>query len=604
MSERRRHWEATAVWSDFCAVSPSPELRARIMQEAADAGIVETRLAGLRALGKAPRWPGFDDGMVFPPTEFPPGTPSSRVRNAARDRAPLRGTLKIAVIMVDFPDKPTATDPAVIKDLFFSLGQLPHGSLREYFRDVSNNLVDVVGEVVPTVRLPKSLAFYANDNFGIGRPTGIRRAPIMASDAVIAANPLLNFAPFDNDGDGFVEALIIVHAGQGGEVTGFPGDIWSHKGILPTQRVVDGVKVFPYLAVPEAAKLGVCAHEIGHLLFGLPDLYDSDFSSMGVGDWCLMGTGSWGAGGEIPVHPSAWCKLNQGWANVNVVTAPGELSLPDVKTSRVVHRLWTNGSPGQEYFLAENRQRAGYDKSLPGEGLLLWHIDESRPDNNDENHLKVGVVQADGKRDIELNVNAGDLGDPYPGASGNSTFGSTSVPKSASYAGTDTCVTVSEISASGPVMTAKVTVVCPKPKDTKEKEGKEHKDKEGKDGKEVSKDIKDHQIEKTSKDFKDKDGKDISKENKDHHKELESPPKPVEAPGVTHASLLELQARLSAVEQALAGPGQEYVEPFIGPALRPDLAGGPAPDEAAALRQAAEAGDPQAKRAFDSRPPG
>ena len=594
MSQEVRPRKTTAVWSDFCPVSPSPELRARLQQKAAAAATGDTRLAEVTALGRVPRWPGFDDAMAVPPSEFPPGTPSGSVRAAAADRPPLRGTLNIAVIMVDFPDRAMHTDPQVIEDLFFSEDRLPDGSLREYFREVSNSLVDVVGQVVHTLQLPKNLSFYANDNFGIGRPSGAHRAPIMVQDAVIAANPLLNFAPFDNDGDGIVEALVVVHAGEGGEISGNPADIWSHKGVLPVPRVADGVKVFPYLTVPEAARLGQCAHEIGHLLFGLPDLFDPDGSSRGVGDWCLMGTGSWGGDGAVPAHPSAWCKVNQGWATANVVTSTGDVSLPDVKNSREVHRLWTDGGAGQEYFLIENRQRSGFDRSLPGDGLLIWHIDESRSDNADEGHPKVGLVQADGKRDLQMNVNSGDVGDPFPGASDSRAFTPTSVPNSSSYAGTDTCVSVSEISASGPVMTAKVAVSCPKPKEKeKEKEVKEHKDKE------LLKDQKDHHVD-TGKEVKEKDGKDVVKDAKDHHKELELAPNPADLPGTGSATLQELHARLSAVEQALAQAPQEQAEPFIGSALRPDLLPPLVGDDLAALRRAVESGDPQAKRAYDN----
>ena len=43
----------------------------------------------------------------------------------------------------------------------------------------------------------------------------------------------------------------------------------------------------------------MCAHELGHLLFGFPDLYDPDGTSEGIGDWCLMSGGSWNGGGDI-----------------------------------------------------------------------------------------------------------------------------------------------------------------------------------------------------------------------------------------------------------------------------------------------------------------
>ena len=83
--------------------------------------------------------------------------------------------------------------------------------------------------------------------------------------------------------------------------------------------------------------------------------------------------------------------------------------------------------------------------------MLIWHIDDAQQTNTDENHYKVALMQADGKRDMEHNVNRGDAGDPYPGSSNNRTFNATSNPSSKSYANSDSCVAVTGISASGAV---------------------------------------------------------------------------------------------------------------------------------------------------------
>jgi immune inhibitor A len=280
----------------------------------------------------------------------------------------------------------------------------------------------------------------------------------MARDAAKAADPTIDFTPYDNDGNGFVDAFIVVHAGAGGEATGNPGDIWSHKWTLPAAYTADSTRIYAYLTIPEDAKIGVCAHELGHLLFGLPDLYDTDDTSEGIGNWCLMAGGSWNGGGDVPAHPSAWCKVGQGWASEVDVTSAGQITFDDVKTSRTVHRLWHQGQRGSEYFLVENRQRTGYDALLPGAGLLVWHIDDDQPTNADENHYKVGLLQADGQRDLERNRNRGDAGDAYPGTSANTAVTATSTPSSRSYAGQDTSVTITGISTSGASMTATVSV--------------------------------------------------------------------------------------------------------------------------------------------------
>lgn len=608
-----------AVWSDFCAVAPSPDLKDRIRAELADVRKKsKSPLATIFGLSKGPRPLGFDDGVIIPPDQYPAGTSFAKIRKAALERAPLRGSVRVAVVLVQFSDHAMGQTVAHFSDLFFSTGVLPHGSVKEYYREVTNGLVDIVGEVVGPYTLPQTLAWYANNNFGIGRPSGTPRANIMAQDAAAAADPHVNFAPYDNDGNGFVDAFIVVHAGSGGEQTGSSGDIWSHKWTLPSAFGADGKQIFAYLTIPEDARIGVCAHELGHLLFGFPDLYDTDDTSEGVGNWCLMGGGSWNGGGDIPAHPSAWCKVNQGWAGVTNVTSGGMLSLPDVKASHNVHRLWKDGTAGSEYFLLENRQRTGYDAQLPAGGLLIWHIDEAQPGNTDENHYKVGLVQADGKRDLELDHNRGDAGDPYPGSAANTAFNKTSTPNSKSFAGAETCVSVSGISAPGPTMTATVAVSCTKPI----KELKDRKDviKERKDTKEVAKDLKDARKEgkeqfKERKDLKDQvEQKNTTKDLVDHRPK--SPKEMVERPGggglpgdpggfgtggdPLMQALASIDERLAALEGALAAapPG----EPFIGADLRPDLIGGPVYADGGRLQDRMAAGDRDAKSEFDSPP--
>jgi immune inhibitor A len=449
---------AIAVWSDFCAVAPSPDLKQRLKAELNQVRSSGTPLAANFALSRQPRPLGFDDGVIIPPNQFPLGTSRRSIAAAALERAPLRGAVRVIVVLVDYSDKHMTQAAGHFNDLFFSTGVLPHGSVKEYYKEVTGGLVDLTGEVVGPFRLPQTLAWYANNNFGIGRPTGQPRANIMAKDAADAADSSVNFSLYDNDGNGFVDAFIVVHAGGGGEQSGNPGDIWSHKWTLPAPRPSDGKQIYAYLTIPEDSRIGVCAHELGHLLFGFPDLYDTDNTSEGVGNWCLMGGGSWNGGGDIPAHPSAWCKVQQGWANTTNITAASTISVPDVKTSRNVHRLWKDGINGPEYFLLENRQRTGYDEKLPGEGLLIWHIDENQPGNTDETHYKVGLVQADGNRDLELDQNRGDAGDPYPGSSNNTAFTGSSTPNSNSYAGSPTSVSVTNISPSGATMNAVVGV--------------------------------------------------------------------------------------------------------------------------------------------------
>jgi immune inhibitor A len=172
-----------------------------------------------------------------------------------------------------------------------------------------------------------------------------------------------------------------------------------------------------------------------------------------------MGGGSWNANGEIPAHPSAWCKANQGWVSVINRTGSGVVTIRDVKSDRKVYRLWQRGEAGHEYFLVENRGRTLYDRELPGSGLLVYHVDESVDGNEDENHPFIKLLEADGLKHLHEGANRGDAGDPYPGSSKNVILNAGSNPGSASYAGLDTSVTITDIKASRAGITARLGVV-------------------------------------------------------------------------------------------------------------------------------------------------
>jgi immune inhibitor A len=192
--------------------------------------------------------------------------------------------------------------------------------------------------------------------------------------------------------------------------------IWSHKWTLREKFVNNKVTAFAYFTAPEDGRLGVFSHEFGHFL-GLPDLYDTTYRSYGIGNWCLMAGGSWNGEGKQPARMSAWCLATLGWIQPTNVTSARTLSMPALETDKsACYRLWTKGQTRKEYFLIENRQKAGRDAKLPASGLAVWHIDETQSDNTNPLAYKVALVQADGKRDLEFLRNEGDAGDLFPGS--------------------------------------------------------------------------------------------------------------------------------------------------------------------------------------------
>jgi hypothetical protein len=157
----------------------------------------------------------------------------------------------------------------------------------------------------------------------------------------------------------------------------------------------------------------------------------------------------------------------------NVTSNISGQSIPDVETNDTgaIFRLWTNGSAGDEYFLIENREKTGYDSGLPGQGLLIWHIDEAQTtvDNTDNanewypghtasGHYRVALEQADGLYELEKKLDQGDGADPYPGSTSNTSFNALSSPSSNDYNDQETLVGVTNVSAPGATMTADLSV--------------------------------------------------------------------------------------------------------------------------------------------------
>lgn len=381
-----------------------------------------------------------------------------RLPRLRRDE-PLEVFIRVPVILVDFADNIANRDehpPAHYASLLFSRGEIDPGSMRDWYSENTLGEVQIVGDVIGWYRMPQSYAYYVAGDFGIGNYP--RNAQRMAEDAVRAAERDIDFSRYDNDRDGVVDAFYVIHAGGGAEME--PNNrnkIWSHCWNIEQLGVFDGVRFFGYVTVPEDAAIGVCAHEAGHALFGLPDLYDTRNRSSGLGYWSTMSYGAWGDDGRRPVHFDAWSKQRLGFAEVRRLEYNDEFSLPKVYLEGTIVRLWGLVPRGGEYFLAEYRRREQFDAALPGEGLLIYHIDEAMhsndnpwyPDNQGQLHNLVALEQADGLWELERNRNRGDAGDPYPGNTNNRTFDADSRPNSRSYTGQTSGVAVSAVEIRG-----------------------------------------------------------------------------------------------------------------------------------------------------------
>jgi len=371
-------------------------------------------------------------------------------------------------------------------------GPWPTPTMAEHYLEMSYGQFHLGGDVHGWYELSQNGEFYEGsqsepyDN-GFGDPPGGTGS--FLQEALDQADLDIDFAQYDSDGpdgipnsgddDGFVDAAFFVHSGRGGEGGG--AYIWSHRWVYSgwwgqayttNDLSANGgfIRVNDYIMQPAVStnsgliEIGVFSHEFGHAL-GLPDLYDTDYSSGGVGSWCLMASGSWSTPSS-PVHFSAWCKEMLGWLrpyqpddNVSGLEFPAAAAYP------FAAKLWTHGQldyfvgnyshgqdVGREYYLVENRQRVGTEQHLPGTGLIIWHIDNTRWSNNNEDHRMVDVMAADGY------FNGSTPGDAWPGTTNNRNFDFETEPAAIGWNGENTQVAVLNISDDDTLMTADVEV--------------------------------------------------------------------------------------------------------------------------------------------------
>jgi immune inhibitor A len=383
-------------------------------------------------------------------------------------------SFRTLAILVQYTDQPGQVNAAEFDTLLYETGKR---SVRDYYREISYGQLDMVTVDLPSSTgwqsAPQTKTYYANGEYGLGAASYPRNARKLVEDALAAADPIVDFSDYDNDGDGWLDALMIIHTGPGAEFSGNVNDIWSHKwGVTPQSR--DGVTISSYAIMPEYwsapgdITIGVFAHELGHV-FGLPDLYDTDGSSQGIGRWSLMASGSWnGSLGNSPAHVDAWCRVQLGFVTpVAPSTSALGAQFPRVEHNPLIYRLWDGGAPGAEFFLVENRQKVGFDAGIPTSGLLIWHIDENVSTSNrnewypgytSNGHYLVALEQADNNFNLEKRQNLGDGADAYPGSTNNRSFNSTSSPNSLAYGGSVSYVAISNISDSDSLMTADLTV--------------------------------------------------------------------------------------------------------------------------------------------------
>ena len=251
-------------------------------------------------------------------------------------------TRPLVIIRIEFNDYQFSNPASTWSSKIYGTSE---GQLNHYFNEISYgkfqfqtaNETDGVQDGIITVHL--------NENHPDDLETKIDR---LRTAATLADN-YIDFSQYDTNQNNAISSdeLQIMFLVAGGELaTGANPGIWAHAWCMDVNNVapptLDNVTLMScnndgsYSAFGEKhfdadtghdATIGIIAHELGHAEFDLPDLYDTDYNSSGIGNFGLMGGGSWAYKendtmvGETPVHMVGWSKVRCGFSSATILDA-------------------------------------------------------------------------------------------------------------------------------------------------------------------------------------------------------------------------------------------------------------------------------------------
>lgn len=320
---------------------------------------------------------------------------------------PRTGKIKVLVFLVEYTDVKFKTpDP---KNYFsrqlnqegFSENK-GTGSARDYFLAQSGGLFDPEFEVLGPIKLAHDMAYYgANDYWGNDQ------APEqMVIEAVKAMDGQIDYSQYDFNNDGKIDNVFVIYAGYGEADYDDENTVWPHNFEIRNGGTYDGKRLYGYTCANEIAPdgvpngIGTFVHEFSHVL-GLPDLYNisNPYDTSTPSEYDVMDYGPYVNDGRTPPSYSAVERNAMGWMFPEEFSTAESYSLEPLSESNEAYIIPTNKD--NEFFMVENRQKIGWDKYLPGHGMLIWHVtfNQSVWDSNNPSGSKpvgVDLVEAGG----------------------------------------------------------------------------------------------------------------------------------------------------------------------------------------------------------------
>jgi len=373
------------------------------------------------------------------------------------------------------------------------------GSVRDYFLDVSNGLLDyrnIVAEPVE-VNFPKN--YYDTLSNYQFVPELLQSALNVIKQRVESGQ--LDISGLSTEGNNnTVMALNVMYAGSASQ--GWSNGIWPHQGTYrapaaTSHSVSSGAVPGGTLTINvpagngnpartirfgryQLASLGTSAnppgigtfvHENGHMIMRWADLYNYDSNNGNVNvvsSYCVMSSSN----GGNPQAPNPHFREQAGWITTTDVTNRNGVVAAAANTATTsmndVYKFVRNA---QESYFIEARRRVGRSANIPGEGLIIWHV-HTQGANARVNTARpwplVKVVQANNANStaqpfvsgIGANAPFRNGGTPSTGNTAlsvtNRVFSRTSAPAALYHDGTQSNINISEVSASAATMSFRI----------------------------------------------------------------------------------------------------------------------------------------------------
>jgi len=347
---------------------------------------------------------------------------------------PLQKNERWLVLIVDFDEQP-ATEALGVTQAQTLLDDIA----RNYIIQMSGSMTEIQIDVNAKISRAKGpVSDYGSDSNGNRdmSPDGTFLPMFLAEEVVNDHETYVDWDEYDLDNDGFVDRLLILHTSKAQEVnTGQDSKIWSHFTLFEEPIEVDeGVKVGHYTMASlrtGSNGMGTILHEMLHQM-GALDLYPVHETGAlnnwkGVGEWDIMASGNYNGGGTWPALPSSASLdlLGVNRSQTMDLSWPENAQTPCIGPSVRLQGMSENGTSlriplnEMEYIWVEYRSHSGFDKHLPGSGVLVTYQDRSVGDeeknelNRDSNQPWLTVIEADGRTDLRNGANSGEASDLF-----------------------------------------------------------------------------------------------------------------------------------------------------------------------------------------------